>query len=306
MATHIRTSVDQGIGQITIDRPERFNSLDVRTAQDLRKAGLAMARDDNARVVVLRGIPGIFCSGADLKYIRAGGDRADLGYLTPEAQPTPDGAGERFKQILEYLHSTIAEIRRAPKPFIAAVDGVAAAGGFGLAMCCDLVYASDRAVFEWAYGKTGLTGAESSTFMLPRLLGFHRAMEIVLLNPRMDARRAVELGLANAAFPADRFEREVMAIAAQLADGPPKAWGVAKGLVSQAAGMERLDAHLDREIDHLSRIADGAEFAEGLDSFFEKRAPQFSQPRPEAGKNDTALASRSRRTGGPRNEAEAR
>jgi len=275
MSAHIQWDIDDGIGHLTIHRPERFNSLDVETAQDLRKAGLALARDEGARVVVLWGIPGIFCSGADLKYIRAGGEREDLAYLTPDARPTPHGAGERFKQILEYLHSTIAEIRRAPKPFIAAVDGVAAAGGFGLAMCCDLVYASDRAVFEWAYGKTGLTGAESSTFMLPRLLGFHRAMELVLLNPRVDAQRAVDLGLANAVFPAATFEESVVAIAAQLAEGPPRAWSVAKGLIGQAAGMDRLDAHLDRELDHLSRIANGEEFAEGLASFFEKRAPRF-------------------------------
>jgi 2-(1,2-epoxy-1,2-dihydrophenyl)acetyl-CoA isomerase len=142
--------------------------------------------------------------------------------------------------------------------------------------------------------------------MLPRLLGFHRAMEIVLLNPRIDAHRAVELGLANTVFPTNRFDEEVMSVAARLAEGPPKAWGVAKGLIGQAAGMERLDAHLDREIDHLSRIADGAEFAEGLDSFFEKRAPCFAQPRPEAGPNDAALASRSRMTDAPRDEAEAR
>ena len=279
MATHIQSRIEDGIGHITIDRPERFNSLDVETAQDLRKAGLAMARDDNARVVVLWGRPGTFCSGADLKYIRAGGERRELAYLTPDARPTPDGAGERFKQILEYLHSTIAEIRRAPKPFIAAVDGMAAAGGFGLAMCCDLVYASERATFEWAYGKTGLTGAESSTFMLPRLLGFHRAMEVVLLNPRLTAARAVELGLVNQTFAVDGFERGVLAVAAQLAGGPPKAWSVAKNLVSSAAGMDRLDTHLDRELEHLSRIADGAEFAEGLNSFFEKRAPRF-EPEP--------------------------
>jgi 2-(1,2-epoxy-1,2-dihydrophenyl)acetyl-CoA isomerase len=277
MATHIHADVSDGIGHIRIERPERFNSLDVQTAQDLRKAGLSMARNEDARVVVLWGIPGIFCSGADLKYIRAGGERDDLAYLTPDTRPTPEGSGERFKQILEYLHSTIAEIRRAPKPFIAAVDGVAAAGGFGLAMCCDLVYASDRAIFEWAYGKTGLTGAESSTFMLPRLLGFHRAMELVLLNPRIDAQRAVSLGLANDAFPLDSFASSVMAIAAQLAAGPPKAWGIAKGLIGQAAGMDRLDVHLDREIDQLSRIADGDEFAEGLDSFFAKRAPRFAR-----------------------------
>jgi 2-(1,2-epoxy-1,2-dihydrophenyl)acetyl-CoA isomerase len=277
MDTHIRSRIEDGIGHITIDRPERFNSLDVQTAQDLRKAGLAMARDERARVVVLWGIPGIFCSGADLKYIRSGGERDDLAYLTPDARPTPSGSGERFKQILEYLHSTIAEIRRAPKPFIAAVDGVAAAGGFGLAMCCDLVYASERATFEWAYGKTGLTGAESSTFMLPRLLGFHRAMELVLLNPRLDARRAVDIGLANGVFPTDTFAAAVVAVAAQLADGPPRAWSAAKGLIGQAAGMDRLDAHLDRELDHLSRIANGEEFAEGLASFFEKRPPRFAR-----------------------------
>ena len=277
MATHIHSRVEAGIGHITIDRGERFNSLDVVTAQDLRKAGLAMARDDNARVVVLWGRPGTFCSGADLKYIRAGGERHDLAYLTPDARETPDGWGERFKQILEYLHSTIAEIRRAPKPFIAAVDGVAAAGGFGLAMCCDLVYASDRSTFEWAYGKTGLTGAESSTFMLPRLLGFHRAMELVLLNPRLSAQRAADLGLINGVFAVDAFEAGVLAVATQLADGPPQAWAVAKHLISSAAGMDRLDTHLDRELDHLSRIANGAEFAEGLNSFFEKRAPRFAR-----------------------------
>jgi 2-(1,2-epoxy-1,2-dihydrophenyl)acetyl-CoA isomerase len=273
---HIRTRVEDAIGFITIDRPARFNSLDVRTAQDLRRAGLAMARDAAVRVVVLSGSNGVFCSGADLKYIRAGGDDADLSYLSPDARMTPPGFGERFKQILEYLHSTIAEIRRAPKPFIAAVDGMAAAGGFGLAMCCDLVIASDRSVFEWAYSKTGLTGAESSTFMLPRLVGFRRAMELVLLNPRLDADRALELGLVNAVHPVSTFEEEVRRVARTVAAGPAAAFTVAKGLMNQAAGMDRLDVHLDRELDNLSRIADGAEFEEGLESFFAKRPPQFS------------------------------
>ncbi|MBW2684831.1 MAG: enoyl-CoA hydratase/isomerase family protein [Deltaproteobacteria bacterium] len=94
---------------------------------------------------------------ADLKYIRDGGDRDDLGYLQPDTRKPDEGYGEIFKQILEYIHSTISEIRRAPKPFIAAVDGPAAAGGFGIAMSCDLVIASERAWFEWAYFKTGLT-----------------------------------------------------------------------------------------------------------------------------------------------------
>jgi 2-(1,2-epoxy-1,2-dihydrophenyl)acetyl-CoA isomerase len=275
--TNIRTQVHDGVGFITIDRPARFNSLDVRTAQDLRRAGLAMARDTAVRVVVLSGVNGVFCSGADLKYIRSGGEPSDLAYLTPDARQTPPGYGERFKQILEYLHSTIAEIRRASKPFIAAVDGVAAAGGFGLAMCCDLVLASERATFEWAYSKTGLTGAESSTFMLPRLVGFRRAMELVLLNPRLDARRALEWGLITAVFPEATFEAEVRRCAERVADGPAAALAIAKGLMNQSAAMERLDGHLDRELEQLSRIADGAEFSEGLDGFFAKREPRFAR-----------------------------
>jgi 2-(1,2-epoxy-1,2-dihydrophenyl)acetyl-CoA isomerase len=276
LTEHIQTTVAGAVGWITINRPERFNSLDVRTAQDLRHAGLAMARNSAVRVVVLSGVSGLFCSGADLKYIRAGGEADDLAYLVPRARETPAGYGERFKQILEYLHSTIAEIRRAPKPFIAAVDGIAAAGGFGLAMCCDLVLASERAVFEWAYAKTGLTGAESSTFMLPRLVGFRRAMEMVLLNPRVDAARALELGLINRVYPAATFDDEVRRTAALVAAGPPKALAVAKGLLNQAAGMDRLDVHLDRELDQLARIADGAEFNEGLASFFAKRPARFT------------------------------
>jgi 2-(1,2-epoxy-1,2-dihydrophenyl)acetyl-CoA isomerase len=275
LTEHIRTRIEDAVGYITIDRPERFNSLDVRTAQDLRRAGLMLARDAGVRVVILSGVNGVFCSGADLKYIRAGGQAEDLGYLSPGARETPSGFGERFKQILEYIHSTIAEIRRAPKPFIAAVDGVAAAGGFGLAMCCDLVFASERSVFEWAYSKTGLTGAESSTFMLPRLIGFRRAMELVLLKPQLDAARALQFGLINDVFPVETFERDVQRIAASLVEGPTEAFAVAKGLLNQAVGMDRLDVHLDRELDNLARIADGAEFAEGLNGFFAKRPPQF-------------------------------
>jgi 2-(1,2-epoxy-1,2-dihydrophenyl)acetyl-CoA isomerase len=278
--THIRCDRDGPIGSITIDRPARFNSLDVRTAQDFRRAGLQLARDPAVHVVVLRGLPGMFCSGADLKFIRGGGDAADLEYLAPgaDAERRHDGRstyGAVFKQILEYIHSTISEIRRAPKPFIAAVDGVAAAGGFGIAMSCDLVIASERATFEWAYSKTGLTGAESATFLLPRLVGLRRAMELLLLNPRLTAASALEYGLVTAVFATSAFDDEVAQIAKRLANGPPRAFAAAKELLNQAAGMDRLDAHLDRELEELVRAADGAGVAEGIAAFFEKRAPHF-------------------------------
>ena len=273
--TNIRAETSGAVGVITIDRRERFNSFDVETARDFRKAGLAFARDEALRAVVIRGAGGVFCSGADLKYIARGGEPSDLGYLQPDARAVPGGYGEIFKQILEYLHSTISEIKRAPKPFIAAVDGIAAAGGFGIAMACDLVLASERASFEWAYPKTGLTGAESSTFFLPRLVGLRTALELVLLNPRLDAREAKEMRLVTAVYPTESFDTEVMALAEKLSRGPTKAYAVAKSLIHQAAGVDRLDHHLDRELESLARIADGRDFSEGLESFFSKRPPAF-------------------------------
>jgi 2-(1,2-epoxy-1,2-dihydrophenyl)acetyl-CoA isomerase len=256
------------VGTITLDRPERFNSLDVQTAQDLRRAGLELARDETLRCVVLRGRPEVFCSGVDLKYVRDGGTAADLGYLAPDtlggAVPRP---GAVFKQVLEYVNSAISEIRRAPKPFVAAVEGVAAAGGLGLALCCDLVIASERASFEWAYGKTGLSGAESATFLLPRLIGLRGALDLALLSPRLGAAEALERGLVSQVVPAGEFAGEVDALAERLAAGPTAALARLKRLLNRAAGMEELDAHLDAEVAELVASADSEEFALGLEQF---------------------------------------
>jgi 2-(1,2-epoxy-1,2-dihydrophenyl)acetyl-CoA isomerase len=270
--SHIRVEREGAVAILSIARRERFNSLDVETAQDLRRAGLQLARDRDVRAVILRGDGGVFCSGADLKYIAKGGD-GDVAYLSPDARPARTGYGAVFKQILEYIHSTISEIRRSPKPWIASVDGAAAAGGLGIAMACDLVIASERATFEWAYFKTGLTGAESTTFMLPRLVGFRKAMELVLLGPRLSAEEARSIGLINeVAADADARANE---LAHQLALAPTGALAVAKRLLNQSASMDRLDHHLDAELSELARIADSANFAEGLSAFFERRSPRF-------------------------------
>lgn len=274
MGNHIRIERHGAVGVLTIARRDRFNSLDVETAQDLRKAGLQLARDREVRAVVMRGDGGVFCSGADLKYIARGGDE-DVAYLSPDARPAVGGYGAVFKQILEYIHSTISEIRRAPKPWLAAVDGPTAAGGLGIAMACDLVIASERATFEWGYFKTGLTGAESTTFFLPRLVGFRKAMELVLLGPRLTSREALAIGLLNEVTADADLDTRALELAHRLAEAPTTAVGVAKQLLNRAAGMDRLDNHLDAELTELARIANGPNFAEGLAAFFARRAPQF-------------------------------
>jgi len=267
-STSIRVERRAAVGTITLDRPERFNSLDVQTAQDLRRAGLALARDESIRCVVLRGRAEVFCSGVDLKYVHEGGRRDELTYLMPDAVGTEAASfGAIFKQVLEYINSTISEIRRAPKPFVAAVEGVSAAGGLGLALCCDLVVASELATFEWAYGKTGLSGAESATFLLPKLIGLRGALDLSLLSPRLDARAAFARGLVSAVYEAADFEFEVASLATRLASGPTAAFARQKRLLNRAAGMDALEAHLDAEVAELVECADSDEFATGLERF---------------------------------------
>jgi 2-(1,2-epoxy-1,2-dihydrophenyl)acetyl-CoA isomerase len=137
------------------------------------------------------------------------------------------------------------------------------------------VIASERATFEWAYFKTGLTGAESTTFLLPRLVGFRKAMELVLLGTRQTAREALAIGLINEVVPDAQLDERALEIAQRLAEAPTAAVGVAKRLLNRAAGMDRLDVHLDAELTELARIADGDNFAEGLDAFLERRLPRF-------------------------------
>jgi 2-(1,2-epoxy-1,2-dihydrophenyl)acetyl-CoA isomerase len=270
---HIRVRREGAVGILQMDRPERFNALDVAMARDLRKAAQHLARDPAIRCVILAGTDRAFCSGADLKYVREREHPEDFSYLQPDARPVEGGYGRCFKEILEYLHSAISEIRRAPKPFIAAVKGVAAAGGLGLAMACDLVFASDRAAFEWAYSKTSLTGAESATFLLPRLIGLRRTMGMVFLNPRLTPQEALAWGLINGIFPFETFDQEVEAIAQRLARGPTRAWAITKALINEALGIDWLDGHMAKELRHLAEIAETPDFAEGLSAFFEKREP---------------------------------
>ncbi|HWP57642.1 MAG TPA: enoyl-CoA hydratase-related protein [Candidatus Acidoferrales bacterium] len=272
---HILTEQKGAVGIILMARPERFNALDVQMARDLRKAALGYARDDAIRCVVIAGGEKVFCSGADLKYVREKGAEKDFSYLQPGARVVEASYGASFKEILEYIHSTISEIRRAPKPFIAAVKGVAAAGGFGLAMSCDLVFAAEGASFEWAYGRTGLTGAESSTFFLARLVGLRRAFGLVFLNPRLDARQALNAGLINDVFARENFDAEVLSVAERLAAGPTRAYGITKRLINEASGIDRLDAHMDKELRNLTDIAQGEDFNAGLEAFFAKQAPCF-------------------------------
>lgn len=275
--SHIRLAREGAIGFITLHRPERLNALDVTAAQDLYHAARQYAQDDTVRVIVLSGTGKVFCSGADLKYIRARGEGIGNSAASADSHHTKpqSGYGQLFEQIVGDIHRTISEFRRAPKPVIAAVDGAAAAGGLGIALSADLVVASTRSTFEYAYCKTALTGAEGTTFFLPKLVGLRRALELAFLNRRLTAAEAYTLGLVSIVYDTDGFEEQVVTLARQLAEGPTHSYAEAKRLMTDAIGADRLAEHLEHELVALTRAADGEDFAEGLTAFFEKRSPRF-------------------------------
>jgi 2-(1,2-epoxy-1,2-dihydrophenyl)acetyl-CoA isomerase len=261
----VRVRRDDAVGTIAIERRERFNSLDIDAARALETAVQECVNDASLRVLVLQGTDGIFCSGADLKFIWA------------EANATGVGYGPYFREIVGSFHRTILGLRRAPVPVIVAVDGAAAAGGMGIAIGCgDVVLASARSTFEYAYFKTGLTGAESNTFFLPRLVGPGRAAMLAFLSPRLSAAQAQELGLVAHVYPETELAAGVREVAHQLAAGPRGAHAAAKRLMNEALGVDELEAHLARELDELCRAADSEDFAEGLSAFFEKRPANFA------------------------------
>jgi 2-(1,2-epoxy-1,2-dihydrophenyl)acetyl-CoA isomerase len=133
------------------------------------------------------------------------------------------------------------------------------------------VLASERAAFEWAYAKTGLSGAESATFLLPRLVGLRGAFDLALLSPRLDARAALARGLVSEVLPVEGFEDAALDVARRLAEGPTAAYARMKRLIDRAAGMDGLEAHLSAEVEALVESADAPEFAEGLERFFARR-----------------------------------
>ena len=259
----VRIARDGAVGTIIINRSERSNALDLEGATALYQAGLWYAQDETIRVIVLRGTGKVFCSGADLKYIRTQVEAGKQSY----------GAG--FRQIVGYFHDLIRTFQRAPKPIIAAVDGIVAAGGIGIALGCDLVIASARSTFEYAYFKTALTGAEGTTFFLPRLVGLQQAMALALLNQQLSAHQACQMGLIGTVYADEKFDEAVAHTAQQLAAGPTASYATAKRLMRAAEGETQFADHLAHELDALTHAADGQDVKEGITAFFAKRPPQF-------------------------------
>ena len=253
--------LDGTAATIRMNRPDALNALSLQLSKDL-KAAIEQAIADDARVVILTGSGRAFCSGGDLREMKAMGDR--------------EGNIEAFLDSpLKALHDVILLIRETPMPFVAAVNGVCAGAGTNFALACDLVLAADDATFNEAFVRIGLSPDCGGTFFLPRVIGEKRAAEAFMLGGTIDAKRAERIGMINRVVPAAELLNEATKLAKQVAAGPTGSYGRIKRMLNASFGND-LRAQLALEAECQLESGRASDFKEGVAAFFEKRPPNFS------------------------------
>ncbi len=258
MNTTVLYAVNDGIATITFNRPTVMNALDADMLRGFCAAAGRAAADTTARVVILRGAGPAFIAGGDVAMFH--NNRAAMATLVPEL------AGE--------LHKGILALRRAPQPVIAAVHGAVAGAGMSIMLACDLVIAAGDTQFSLAYSRIGASPDGGATWFLPRVAGYQKAMEMILLADAMDAAALQRIGIVNRVVAAGQLDAETDQLARRLAQGPSRAYAEAKALVNRA-GDASLAAQLDAEALAFARCAATGDFAEGVAAFVAKRKPQF-------------------------------
>jgi 2-(1,2-epoxy-1,2-dihydrophenyl)acetyl-CoA isomerase len=243
---------------VTLNRPEARNALDIAMRRELAAVLDEVEADEAARVLVLTGAGGHFCSGGDVKTMR------EKRYTAAE------GRGR-----VELLNVLVRRLVDFPKPTIAMVDGYAVGAGSNLALCCDLIVASDRAKFGELFWKIGLVPDGGGTWLLPRVIGLARAKELIFTADVIDAAEAERIGLVNRVVPAAALESTTRALAEKIAAGPPAVLKMAKHMVNRAATSDLASA-LDLEAFSQGMAISSEDHQEGLAAFFEKRAPRFT------------------------------
>jgi enoyl-CoA hydratase/carnithine racemase len=247
----------EGVVTVRLNRPERKNAILPDMWPALSEIFLEVAARRADRVLVITGAGDGFCSGADLTDASGGGG---LG-----------GAVEGMRAV----SNAALRLHELPKPTVAAVNGVAAGAGCNLALGCDLVLASDRARFSEIFMRRGMVTDFGGAWLLPRLVGLHRAKELVFLAEVVDAQRAAEIGIVNRVVPHATLADEATELAARLAAMPPVQLGVAKKLLNQSMSMSMAEA-LDYETIAQAAMFSSRDAAEAVLAFLEKREPHFT------------------------------
>ena len=246
------------IATITLNRPEARNAIDLPMRHELVAALDEVESDEAARVLILTGAGGHFCAGGDVKSMRARRSTAAEG-----------------RARVELLNRMVLRLVDFPRPTVAMVDGYAVGAGTNLALCCDLVLASDRAKFGELFNKIGLVPDGGGTWLLSRLVGLARAKELIFTGDVLDAPEAARIGLVNRVVPAAELPAVTRALTEKIAAGPPGVLRLAKHMVNRAATSDLASA-LDLEAYSQGLAVAADDHQEGLAAFFDKRTPRFT------------------------------
>ncbi|MGH9208228.1 MAG: enoyl-CoA hydratase/isomerase family protein [Acidimicrobiales bacterium] len=244
---------DEGIVTVILNRPERKNAATPEMWGELFEIFGEVARNSADRVLVLTGAGGAFCSGADL---------TDL------------GGGDHQLVRMRVLSDAALALHRIPKPTIAKVTGVAAGAGCNLALGCDLIVASEQARFSEIFSKRGLSIDCGGSWLLPRLVGLHRAKELAFFAEMLSAQEALDVGLVNRVVSADEVDGVVHEWATRLAAGPPLALSMTKLMLNSSMQVS-MDQALEDEARCQTANSSTSDTSEALRAYAEKREPRF-------------------------------
>ena len=256
----IQVELRDQVGVLTLNRPDKLNALTVEVANEF-KAAVAEIVASGARAIVITGAGRAFCAGGDLREMQNIASR--------------EGRLEAFfDEPLRILNEAILLIRQTPVPFIAAVNGVASGGGCNFALACDLVIAAESAKFNQAFIKIGLSPDCGGTFILPRLVGWKRAAELMFTGDMVTAQQALEMGMINSVTTDSELMSRALAMADRLASAPTAAIAQIKKLLEASAVNDQAS---QLELERKAQIESGKtmDFREGVAAFLEKRQPRF-------------------------------
>ena len=252
----IKFEILQGVGKITLDRPEKYHSFVREMALKLQEI-LDLCNDNNdVRAIMITASGKAFCAGQDL------------------AEAIDPAIPSISKIIQEHYNPIIRKIRNIEKPIVAAVNGVAAGAGASVALACDIVVANESASFVQAFCKIGLIPDSGGTFILPRLIGIQKAAALMMTGEPVLAKDAENMGMIYKSYTDDSFEKESWKLVSKLAKMPTKGLGLTKRLLNSSSS-NNLENQLSMEDECQVIAAETADFKEGVQAFLEKRKPNF-------------------------------
>lgn len=248
-----------GFAKLSLNRLNAYNAFDLQMITAMADQLVQISKNKAIKGLIITGRGKVFCAGGDLKW----------------ASAYHEDPGLSFHKLASQFHQAILEIRRMPKPVVAAINGTAAGGGFSLALACDFRVMAENAIFKQAYTSNGLCIDGGGTFTLPRLVGLAKSLEIIAFDEPISSQKALNMGLVTKVVADELVEEEALNFLRRMDQISPHSFGWCKRLLTDSFNQS-FEMQMELERNGLSTCASHADGNEGLRAFQEKRKPNFS------------------------------